>query len=68
MKKYTKEMQCNGPCQVPTIWEKAWDYTKDADYPVAIWKCRCCGGETKRIIKNNKSAKLLVNSITHSAI
>jgi len=54
MKKHQKEMQCNGPCGVPTIWEKTWDYSGDGEYPKPIWKCNCCNAEVKRQMKTKR--------------
>ena len=53
VKKNTKEMQCPGRCNVPTIWERDWDFTGEG--AKAIWVCRCCQMEVKRKVSKRRT-------------
>jgi hypothetical protein len=58
MKKHQKEMQCLGPCGVPSIWEMGWDFTGEGDEPKPIWRCLCCHTEVKRQLKSKRNTNL----------
>lgn len=48
---------CKAACKVMTVHDRAYN-CDDADNFIPVWRCRCCGAETKVQVRKPSAAKM----------